>query len=247
MIDLGLNLGQTRLFGFNSVSKENIFSLTFPQELAPQGSFIQDLAVDIKNGFVYLADIANPGILVVNINTKEVKRLKQHASFLSEDIDIVIDSQIINFGGKPARIGINPITISADKETVFYGAMNGKTWYSISAKAIRENKKDDEILATIKKVGTKPISDGSATDKNGDHYFTNLNDKGIDKWNAKTKKLEPFIRDSRLLWLDNASLQGDYLYIVVNQLHKTPAFSGTTDSGKPPYFIYKIKTNLITW
>lgn len=241
VIDMGLNLGQTRLFCFNSESKEIIFSLTFPDEVAPKGSFIQDLAVDIKNGFIYLADIANPGIVVVNIKTKAVRRLKQHPSFLSEDVDAVIDFEIINFGGKPARVGINPITISADKETVFYGAMNGKTWYSISAKAIRDNKKEDVILATIKKVGNKPISDGVATDKNGNHYFTNLNDKGIDIWNAKTKKLAPFIRDSRLLWLDNVSLYGEYLYIAVNQLHKTPAFTSTTDLGKPPYFIYRIK------
>ncbi|MFK7050625.1 Major royal jelly protein [Flavobacterium columnare] len=243
VIDMGLNLGQTRLFCFSSESKENIFSLTFPEEVAPKGSFIQDLAVDIKNGFIYLADIANPGIIVVNIKTKAVKRLKQHPSFLSEDIDTVIDFKIINFGGKPARVAINPITISADKETVFYGAMNGKTWYSISARAIRKNEEEDKILATIKKVGDKPISDGVATDKKGNHYFTNLNDKGIDKWNAKTKKLEPFIRDARLLWADNISLQNGYLYISVNQLHKTIAFSGTIDSGKPPYFIYKIKIN----
>ncbi|PWS29148.1 hypothetical protein DHW03_04800 [Pedobacter yonginense] len=243
VIDMGLNFGQTRLFGFNAKSKENIFSLTFPEEVAPKGSFIQDLAVDIKNGFIYLADIANPGILVVNISKKEVKRLKQHPSFLSEDIDMIIDSKVINFGGKPARVGVNPITISADKETLFYGAMNGKTWYSISARAIRENKKDDEISSTIKKVGSKPISDGVATDSNGNHYYTNLCDKGIDKWNAKTKKLEPVIRDARLLWLDNVSLQGGYIYMAVNQLDKTPAFTGTTDLGKPPYFIYKMKIN----
>lgn len=243
VIDMGLNLGQTRLFGFNSESKETIFSLTLPDDIAPKGSFIQDLAVDVKNGFVYLADIANPGIVIVNMKTKVVKRLKQHSSFLSENIDMIIDSQIVNFGGKPSRVAINPITISTDKETVFYGAMNGKTWYSISAKAIRENKNDDEILATIKKVGDKPISDGATTDKKGNHYFSNLNDKGIDRWNEKTMKLEPFIRDSRLLWVDNVSLQGEFLYIAVNQLHKTPAFTGTTDFGNPPYFIYRIKTN----
>lgn len=243
VIDMGLNLGQTRLFGFNSESKETIFSLTLPDDIAPKGSFIQDLAVDVKNGFVYLADIANPGIVIVNMKTKVVKRLKQHSSFLSENIDMVIDSQIVNFGGKPSRVAINPITISTDKESVFYGAMNGKTWYSISAKAIRENKNDDEILATIKKVGDKPISDGATTDKKGNHYFSNLNDKGIDRWNEKTMKLEPFIRDSRLLWVDNVSLQGEFLYIAVNQLHKTPAFTGTTDLGNPPYFIYRIKTN----
>ncbi|MBQ0907968.1 cupin [Flavobacterium sp. F-328] len=241
VIDMGVNFGKTRLFAFDAVTKENILTFTFPTTIAPPNSFVQDLVVDIKNGFVYLADIANPGLIVLNLNTKEAKRLQQHPSFLSEDVNTVIDSELIYFGGKPSRVAVDPISISEDKETIFYGAMNGKTWYSISAKAIRANKSDKEILATVKKIGKKPISDGATTSRNGDHYFTNLNDKGIDKWNTKTKKLQGLIRDNRLLWPDNVSIQGQYLYIAVNQLHKTVAFTGTTDLGKAPYYIYKFK------
>lgn len=243
VVDMGLNIGKTRLFCFNSITRKRIFSLSFPSEVAPKGSFIQDLAVDIKGGFVYLADIADPGILVVSLKTKNVRRLKQHQSFLSENVDMIIENQVINFGGKPARVGINPITISKDKQTIFYGAMNGKNWYSLSAQTIRKNKNDDEVLATIKKVANKPISDGALTDEKGNHYFTNLNEKGIDRWNVSTKTLEPLIRDNRLLWTDNLSLNNGYIYIAVNQLYQTPAFTGSSDLGKPPYYIYRIKVN----
>lgn len=241
VIDMGLNIGSTRLFCFDAQTKETIFSLTLPQEVAPKGSFVQDLAVDLKNGFVYLADIENPGLIVVNTKSKASRRLKQHDSFLSENVDTIIDSKIIYFGAKPSRVAIDPITISDDKETVFYGAMNGKAWYSISAKAIRAGLSDAAILETIVKVGEKPISDGAATDQDGHHYFTNLNDKGIDQWNTSTKTLKPIIRDERLLWPDNITIQNGYIYIAVNQLHKTTAFTGTKDLGTPPYYIYRLK------
>jgi len=86
---------------------------------------------------------------------------------------LIIDNKIIQFGGKPARVAINPITLTSDKDTLYYGAMNGKNWYSLSAKLIRENATDYDIENSIKKVSDKPISDGVATDNQGNHYFTN--------------------------------------------------------------------------
>jgi hypothetical protein len=244
IIDMGLTFGKTRLFSFNSITGNKIFELTFPENVAPKGSFIQDLAVDDINGFVYLADISNPGILVVDVNKKSVRRLEQHKSFLSEDVSMIIDSKLIYFGGQPARVAVNPITLSADKKTLFYGAMNGKSWYSLDTKAVRDNLSDEAIQKTIRKSSDKPISDGVATDEIGNHYFTNINEHGIDVWNSKTKKLTPLIRDQRLDWTDNVALSNDgYIYVTVNQLYKTPAFTGAADSGVTPYFIYKIKRN----
>jgi sugar lactone lactonase YvrE len=242
IIDIGINYGKTRLFAFDSKTGTKTFELVFPEDVAPKGSFIQDLAVDDKNGFVYLADISNPGILVVNIKNQSVKRIKQHKTFLSEDVDMIIDNKIIQFGEKPARVAINPITLSSDKDTLYYGAMNGKNWYSLSAKLIRENATDYDIENSIKKVSDKPISDGVATDNQGNHYFTNLTENGIDVYDVKSKRLKSLIRNPKLDWPDNVAIGKDnYIYIAVNQLHKTTTFTGAEDSGKAPYYIYKIK------
>lgn len=98
LIDMGINYGRTRLFAFDSKTGKKTFELVFPENVAPKGSIVQDLAVDDKNGFVYLADISNPGILVVNLKDQSVRRLRQHKSFLAEDIDMVIDNKVVNFG-----------------------------------------------------------------------------------------------------------------------------------------------------
>ena len=52
IIDMGQNVGVTRLFGFDIATREEVFRLDFPKEIAPAGSFIQDLAIDEKNGWV---------------------------------------------------------------------------------------------------------------------------------------------------------------------------------------------------
>ncbi|WP_288435833.1 L-dopachrome tautomerase-related protein [uncultured Chryseobacterium sp.] len=241
MIDMGLDLGKTRLWCFDLKKNKIAEKIDLPDDIAPKGSFIQDVAIDEKNGWAYLADIANPGIIALNLKTKKIRRFSGHPALQSEDLDMIIDGKVIDFGGKPARVGINPITLSDDRETLFFGSMNGTSWYEVPARLFRENKDDESIGNSIKKFGDKPVSDGAATDRHGNHYITDLGGHGISKLDKKGKLTE-FIRDPKLQWADNVAISDDgYLYISVNQLHTTTAFSGKPDTGKPPYFIYKVK------
>ncbi|MEM9361509.1 MAG: L-dopachrome tautomerase-related protein [Bacteroidota bacterium] len=240
IIDAGLNLGQTRLFGFDIDSKKEIFRFDFPETIAPKSSFIQDLAVDDENGWVYLADIGNPGILALNLKTLDIRRFTSE-TVQAEKVDMIIDGEIINFGGAPASVAVNPITLSSDKETLFYGAMNGITWYKLPAKMFREGRTDFDIDTSIKIIGPKPVSDGAATDALGNHYFTNIQHYGVDVLTSNGD-LKHLIRDARIDWPDNVALGPEgWIYVTVNQLHKTPAFTGGKDEGEGPFYIYKIK------
>ncbi|MFN1218859.1 L-dopachrome tautomerase-related protein [Chryseobacterium kwangjuense] len=241
MIDMGLELGTTRLWSIDLKNNKIMEKIELHADIAPKGSFVQDVAIDEKNGWAYLADIANPGIISLNLKTKKARRFSGHSTLQSEDVDMIIDGKVIDFGGKPSRVGINPITLSDDRETIFFGAMNGTAWYQVPARLFRENSDDQTIGNTIQKLGDKPVSDGVATDKNGNHYITNLGGHSISKLDA-TGQLSEVVKDGRLKWPDNVAISDDgYLYISVNQLNSTPAFSGEKDKGQPPYFIYRIK------
>lgn len=241
MIDMGLELGTTRLWSIDLKKNKIAEKIELPSDIAPKGSFVQDVAIDEKNDWAYLADIANPGIIALNLKTKKARRFSGHSTLQSEDVDMIIDGKVIDFGGKPSRVGINPITLSDDRETIFFGAMNGTAWYQVPARLFRENADDQTIGNSIQKSGDKPVSDGVATDKNGNHYITNLGGHSISKLDANSQ-LSEVVKDGRLKWPDNVAISEDgYLYISVNQLNSTPAFSGEKDKGQPPYFIYRIK------
>ncbi|MEL6142448.1 MAG: L-dopachrome tautomerase-related protein [Bacteroidota bacterium] len=240
LIDMGQNLGKTRLFAFDITTKKEVFRFDFPEEIAPKGSFIQDVAVDEKNGWVYLADIANPGIIVLNTKTKEARRFADE-TVQAEKIDMVIDGKLIHFGGAPASVAVNPITLSDDRNTLYYGAMNGTTWYKVPATLFREGANDYTISNAIKVAGPKPVSDGVATDTNGNHYFTNLQHDGIDVL-TNAGELKPLYRSEKIDWADNVALDSKgWIYVTVNQLHKTPAFTGGKDEGQAPFYIYRFK------
>ena len=156
--DMGLNLGKTRLWGFDVATGSELYRIELPADIAPKDSFIQDLAVDDKEGWIYLADIANPGLIAVEISSGKTRRFSGHAALQAEpDARMVIGGVPIQFQGKPANVAVNPITLSVDHATLYFGAMNGKTWYSLPSKLLREGASDEQIAAAIQRVGAKPV------------------------------------------------------------------------------------------
>ncbi|MDJ1470156.1 L-dopachrome tautomerase-related protein [Cytophagaceae bacterium DM2B3-1] len=243
VIDMGQELGKTRLWCFDIQTNKVVRKITLLESIAPKGSFIQDLAIDADNDWAYMADISNPGIVALNLKTEKARRFGNAPQLNAEDMDMVINGKLIYFGGKPARVAVDPISLSADANTLFFGAMNGKTWYKLDASLFRKEADDKIVAASIAKAGEKPISDGATTDQNGNHYFTNLTQHAISKLDTKGK-LTNIITDSRLKWPDNAYLASNgYIYIAVNQLNTTPAFTGGKDEGNPPYYIYRFRYN----
>ncbi|MBG0511597.1 hypothetical protein I3J13_22710 [Agrobacterium sp. MOPV5] len=242
VMDMGLDLGKTRVWAIDITSGQVVDKIEVPRDIAPRGSFIQDLTIDEKNGWIYLADIANPGIVAIDLNTKEARRFGGHPALQSENVDVVIDGKVTYFGGKPARVAIDPITLSNDRETLFFGAMNGSTWYRVPAALFRERKADAVIGAAIRKAGPKPLSDGAVTDGQGNHYFGDLQNHAVVKVSANSQTAETLIEDPRILWPDNIALgPEDWIYVVANHLDTTPAFTGAADEGHPPFYIYRFK------
>ncbi|WP_371378587.1 L-dopachrome tautomerase-related protein [Thalassotalea aquiviva] len=241
IVDMGNHLGYTRIWGFDIETGNVIAKINLPKEIVPATSFVQDLVVDRQRGWIYLADLANPSIISVELSTQNVRRFSDHPGLQPEaGATMIINNEPVLFAGQPAHSGINPITLSDDGETLFFGAMNGTSWYRLPTIGLRQQSSDKAIKASVNKVGAKPISDGATTDKMGIHYFTNLNANGIDIL-SKNGRLTPLLRDPRLDWPDNVSVSADnWLYISVNQLHKSTPFSGS-DKGQAPYFIYRYK------
>ncbi|RDZ26178.1 L-dopachrome tautomerase-related protein [Lysobacter silvisoli] len=241
VIDMGLNLGKTRLWSFDLRKNRALPVIELPADVAPKGSFVQDFAVDERRGWVYLADIANPGLIALELSTGKARRYGGHPSLQSENIDMVIDGKTVAFGGKPARVGVNPLTLSDDRETLYFGAMNGTRWYRLPTRLLREGRSDADIAAAIEVAGPKPISDGVATDRKGRHYYTDLQRHAVSRL-SRDGQVRDLVRDPRLNWPDNLSLGPDgWVYVVANQLQLTPAFTGAQDQGRPPYYVYRFK------
>jgi sugar lactone lactonase YvrE len=240
-----------KLVAFDIHTGKLVYRHDFTKTTAPDGQILQDLTVDAKRGFVYIADCGpDPAIVVVDLNIGTSRRFSGHPALAAEDVELVVEGKPLLFptlNGKmaPARVGINPITLSADGETLYFGSMNGTTWYGVPATHFRENASFEVISKAIYKVGNKKVSDGASTDAEGNHFITNLEENGIDVL-TKDGELKPLVRDPRMLWPDNAHFgEQSWLYVAVNQLHRNPIFSGAKDKGVPPYLIMRVWTGTL--
>ncbi|MFY8044118.1 MAG: L-dopachrome tautomerase-related protein, partial [Rhodoferax sp.] len=67
--------GKTRLMAFDTNNGQLLFDHVFPKDVAPMGSFLQDLNVDAAGEYIYIADVSfwrkQPGLVVVNTATRQ--------------------------------------------------------------------------------------------------------------------------------------------------------------------------------
>ena len=239
-----------KLVAFSLEDGKPVYRYDFPPETGPVGSFLNDLAVDDARGFVYLADVGGshePALVTVDLKAHASRRFTASPALQAEDLDLVVEGRVIGPRGedgkvKPARVAVNPITLSADGETLYFGAMTGETWYQVPARLLREGAEDAEIAKAIAKAGPKPVSDGASTDIEGNHYFTDLGQNAITVL-SPDGRLETLVQDDRLLWPDALSFgEPDWLYIAVNQLHRAPRFNGGVDGAVLPFRILRVHT-----
>jgi sugar lactone lactonase YvrE len=239
-----------RILAFDSKTGQNVYNLVLPQDTCPPGTYPQDLAVDEVNEFAYLADIGGsrkPAIIAINLKTKQVRRFEAHSSLAAENVDLMLEGKKLTFPdstGKiqAARIGINPITLSADQNTLFYGPMCGLGWYSVPAKLLRDNANDQTVAAAIKRIANKPVCNGATTDASGNHFLTNMGENAIDKIDGQGR-ITRVVQDDRLIWADGLHIaRNGWMYTGVNQLNRSPLFNGGKEQGKAPFQILRVWT-----
>jgi sugar lactone lactonase YvrE len=238
-----------RLLAFDIKTRELVFRHVFDPAIAPSRGLAQDLAVDAERGFVYVADSAGnaPGLIAVNTRDNMARVFKDHASLRAENVDIMMDGKVLQFRRPdgtmaPARLAINPISLSADGEMLFYGAMNGLNLYRVPTRLFREGRPDAEIAAAITRVAAKPTSNGMTTDIEGNHYITNLSDSAIDVI-TPSGKISRLVQDPRLSFPDSVRFGSDgWLYVLATQLHQAPIFTGQPEAATPPYILARVQT-----
>lgn len=242
-----------RILAFDSKTGQNVYNLALPEDTCPPGTYPQDLAVDDVNEFAYLADIGGsrqPAIVAINLKTQQVRRFEAHTSLAAENVDLMLEGKKLTFPDaagnvQSARIGINPITLSADKNTIFYGPMCGLGWYSVPSALFRDGASDEAIAAAIQRVANKPVCNGATTDASGNHFLTNMGENAIDRIDSQGR-ISRIVQDDRLIWADGLSVAPDgWMYTGVNQLNRSPLFNGGNEQGKAPYLILRVWTGAV--
>lgn len=234
-----------RLVGWDTEADQLHQVIYLPQPVITETPFLNDLAVDPKHEAIYISDTAagsQAALIVVDLKTGLARRVLQgHESVISEDIDMVIDDRTITLNGEPVRIGVNPITIDPAYEWVYYGAMNGTQIYRIRTRDLLDQSLSDEELGErVEPYAEKPISDGITIDGAGHVYITDITANAIGVTDPEAGYRVLFQDDDLLSWPDGMAVgPDDFIYVTVNQLHRSPPLNEGEDGSEPPYLILR--------
>ena len=223
-----------------------------PPPATRPGSFHNDLAVDLVNEALYIADIGGnrgPAIVVVDLKTGQSRRvLEKHQSVQAEDLPMVIEGRAVtikNEAGKvvEARVGVNPISIDPTYTWVYFGAMHGDDlWRIRTVDLVNPSLSAAALGSRVERYGDKPISDGISIDTGGYVYITDVVNNAIGITGPEgTYRI--YAQDkARLVWPDGISAGPDgWMYATVNQLHRSAVLNGGEDVSKSPYYVVRFR------
>lgn len=252
ILDLGSPEHQAKIVSWDMTNEILADTYYIPNHVTTPQSFFQDLTVDWTKRYFYVADMgqadlakpARPAILTMGQLTGYTRRLlDSHPALMPTDAPVKVDGQEIHAAdGSVVKAGLNPITLLPLRSWFYLAPMGEGMVYKIRTYHLLDEELSEEDLAEkLVPVGKKPASDGMTIDAAGNIYMGDLEHNAIIVMdpNGETK---PYLQDERLKWVDGFAFGPDgYLYITINQLHKSPLLNGGKEEGKPPYYVARFK------
>ena len=243
-------LRTARLLAFDLDSGELIHDQRFAADIAPAGSFLQDLQVSADGRTVVIADASfwrkKPAIIVYDIASASARRvLESHASVVAEKYLIRNQDQAMSFGGGivSLRGGVDGIALGDD--WLYYGALSGSALYRIRLSDLRNPESPNtQVAARVERYTTKPLSDGMSIDVEGNVYITDVEHNSVFHV-AANRELHTLIRSPRVRWPDALSFgPGGWLYIADSALADVVLQSQEHIKSKGPYRIFRFQPGI---
>lgn len=241
VLDIGFHgFRQPRLFAFDLKDGALVHQWDMPRAVAGFGSFVQDMQIDPRGRFVYLADLSilarRPALIVYDTQTRSARRvLERHPSVTDGPYRIVARGTAMEFLGGLYKMhpALDSIALDGNGEWLYYGAMSNDTLYRVRTSDFR-----------IEPLGPKPQTDGIAIDidgaRAGNIYMTEVEHGTLALLRADGT-LHTLVRDDRLRWPDGLSLHDGWLYITDSALQHVILKSRAHIAKHAPYFIYRVR------
>ncbi|PLT31457.1 L-dopachrome tautomerase-related protein [Peribacillus deserti] len=228
---------------------------TFTEDVVLPTTYLNDVRFDFRignAGYAYITDSSSKGpgaIIVVDLENGNAFRRLNGANSTSPDPYMIpkVEGKVLmnrnkDGGTSPFRLASDGIAISPDGKVLFFCPLTSRHLFSISTEALRDrNIPDRDLHYHVKYWGEKGASDGMITDAKGAVYAGDYENNSIRKI-LPNATMVTIAHDPRILWPDTFSIGPDqYLYVIVNQLHRQARFHYGKDLRQKPYSLLRMK------
>ncbi|REG79551.1 L-dopachrome tautomerase-related protein [Marinomonas pollencensis] len=257
ILDMGSATAPAQIVAWDTVHNKLFKNIKIDPKAMASNSFLQDFVIDTKRNKIYIADTslgnlygaAAPAFIVVDLKTGTSRRvLEADKALLAPHHDMVVDGALMSSkreDGKkhPIYLGLNPITMDAENNWVYFGTVNGSVIYRLPAASLADKKLSEKALSdSIEFYSEKRPSDGMIMADNGDIYVGDVEKDAIGIVNKDGYRI--FAQDKKLLsWADGFSIHNGYLYVTQNSLSLNPALNAGEEGASKPFHVVRIKLN----
>ncbi|HEY0194438.1 MAG TPA: L-dopachrome tautomerase-related protein [Kofleriaceae bacterium] len=196
-------------------------TILFPDAIAPQGSYLNDVRFSRDGKTAYLTDSGARGALVtVDLATGQARRVLDGAPATQPDKTMTVKAD-----GKPLRrpdgrgveFAADGIALSNDGKTLYWQAIRGKTLYSVPTGMLA-----GAVDGTsVEPVGENGPADGLWIARDAKMYVSAPEDSAIKvrDLTAKGSAATVLIKDARLRWPDTFSEGPDgTIYVTTSHI-----------------------------
>jgi sugar lactone lactonase YvrE len=244
-----LDSGGPRLLGIDLARNEITIRHDFPPEIAPKGSFLNDLQVDPEGTTIYIADTSiigrRPAIVVHDLKNGTSRRvLENHPSVVAQKWLIrAPERDMVYWGGLVAlRPHVDSIALDRDGEWLYYAPMSHERMFRVRAADLRDpTLSADALAARVEDFGPKPQSDGLSMDLAGNIYITDVEHSAISVL-GQDRELFTLVRDPRMRWPDGLSYgPDDWLYVTDSAIQHLVFQSPEHIRGQAPFQVFRFQ------
>jgi hypothetical protein len=244
--------GTPRVLAFDLATGEVVVDHALDADIAPWGSFVQDLQVAPDGATVYLADVSFlrtcPALIVLDVASGTARRvLERHPSVTAQDWIIRTQTKrMVFFGGLATmKPGVDGLAVSTDGEWLTYGAMTHDTLYRAPTAALADASLPADALARqVEALGPKPLSDGLSADLEGGVWITDVEHGAVIR-RTPEGGLETWIRTPRIRWADALSFGPDgWLYVADSAIPDQVLRSKDHIRSRAPYRVYRFRPDV---
>lgn len=236
-----------RLLAFDIETGAVIHDHRFEKQVAPRGSFLQDLQVSADGQTIVIADTSfwrkSPAIIVYDIETSAARRvLESHETVSAENYVIRNHGKDMSFAGGivSLRGGIDGIALGP--EWLYFAAISGSSLYRIQLSDLTNaGIPDSQLAARVERYAEKPLSDGLSVDVDGNVFVTDV-EHGAIFIVGVDRESRTLLRSPQLRWPDALSFGPEgWLYIADSALYDVVLQPRDYIKAKGPYKIFRLQ------
>lgn len=222
--------GGPKLVKIDLQSNKVVQTLHFDTDVAPQGSYLNDLRFSPDGKWAYITDSGATGaIVVVDLTTGKGRRVLvgDVSTMPDKSVKVVVDKiELRQPDGRGVQFAADSISIDPKGEYLYWQPLTGATLYRISTAALQdEGLSPEQLKGKVEKVADSQPNDGLWTDKSGRLFFTDIQHSAITTLDV-SGRTSTLVQDPRLRWPDTfAEGPNAVLYVTNSAINDSPRFN----------------------